>query len=76
MRAYDTIEGWLSWVYVHEARFEHMREAGLQVREVWPHKMVKGSLKEMKEVVEWLELDWREYDVIDFITPALWRKGK
>ncbi|KKN42003.1 hypothetical protein LCGC14_0717630 [marine sediment metagenome] len=76
MRAYDTIEGWLSWVYIHEARFEHMREAGLQVREVWPHKMVQGSLKEMREVVEWLELDWREFDVIDFITPALWRKGK
>jgi len=38
--------------------------------------MIKGSLKEIKEVVEQLELEWKEFDVINFITPALWKRGK
>jgi len=58
----------------HKERFEEMKaEAGVQVKEVWPTKFVGGDFAEIREVVEWLGLDWNEEAVMDFVSPELWR---
>lgn len=72
MRAYNDVIGWLRWVEEHEKRFRQMQVAGLQVREVWPKKMIDGDFEEMKSAIEWLGLEWKEGLVHAFVDPALY----
>jgi hypothetical protein len=66
-------EGWLWWVHQHEERFREMITEGLPVMEVWPERMVDGDFSQVKEMVEWLELEWDEDKVRQFIDPKLWK---
>lgn len=66
-------DGWLWWVRHHEAMFLEMLEAGLETRQVWPERMVDGDFTKVKEMIEWLELEWKEKEVKAFITPKLWK---
>jgi hypothetical protein len=72
MRAYRDVLGWLRWVETHEKRFAQMKTAGLDVREVWPSRIVAGDLSEIQEVVGWLGLTWQENLVRAFVSPDLW----
>lgn len=72
MRAFKDREGWLWWVHQHEQRFIEMIQAGLNVRIVWPEKMLHGNYQEMYETIEWLGLKWPGQAVYDFIEPKLW----
>jgi hypothetical protein len=65
-------EGWLWWVHEHEKRFVEMIQAGLNVRQVWPERMVYGDYKDMYDTIEWLGLDWPGKTVYDFIEEKLW----
>ena len=72
MRAFDEPEGWRWWVHEHLLRFGEMWHCGLNIREIWPRKIIEGNLSELKDVINWLGLPWREKEILDFISPALW----
>lgn len=72
MRAFHGNAGWEWWVNKHLQRFDEIRDAGCNVREVWPTRMVEGDFSEIRAVVSELGLQWNEDDVLDFISPALW----
>ena len=65
-------EGWIWWVRQHEKRFIEMIEAGLNVKIVWPERMVTGDYEQMYETMEWLGLPWKS-EVLSFIDPKLWK---
>jgi len=65
-------EGWLWWVHQHEERFVEMVKTGLNVKWIWPERMIDGDYSQIKEMLEWLGLEW-DQDVVDFIEPKLWK---
>jgi hypothetical protein len=75
MRKCDGPKGWDSWVDEHLRRFKEMKNAGLNIHEVWPQHMVSGDFSEIRSVVENLGLKWNREKVTEFITPALWSAG-
>lgn len=75
MRAFDTAEGWKKWVAVHQTRFQEMKDAGLNVTEIWPRRIIGGDFSEIKPLVERLGLKWDKSRVVGFISPALWSGG-
>lgn len=68
-------DGWLWWVHQHEQRFIEMIQAGLNVKIVWPERMVTGDYQQMFETIDWCGLTWSN-DVYDFISPKLWKENK
>lgn len=73
MRAYKEYNGWIKWINHHEKKFVEMIEGGLNVKVIWPERLVGGNYEQMYEVIEWLGLTWRSKEVIDFIEPKLWK---
>lgn len=73
MNAYDTYDEWIKWVQHHENCFVEMIKAGLNVKTIWPERMVKGDYEQMYELVEWLGLSWKSEEVMQFIEPKLWK---
>lgn len=67
-------DNWQAWVDHHLRLFDEMRNAGLDVVEVWPSKMVDGDYGEMHEVVSYLGLYWDEDDVRRFVSPELFHR--
>jgi len=75
VNAKDERAGWLWWVHQHEKRFVEMIEAGLNVKQVWPERMVSGDYSQLYETLDWLGLNWKS-DVLNFIDPKLWHARK
>lgn len=73
MNAYSTYEDWIKWINHHEDCFVEMIKAGLNVKVVWPERMVKGNYEQVYELIEWLGLTWKSKEVMDFIEPRLWK---
>jgi hypothetical protein len=73
MDRYDTYEEWVTWVNHQEDRFVEMIQAGLNVKQVWPERMIKGNYEQLYELVEWLGLEWKPKEVMEFIEPKLWK---
>ncbi len=65
-------EAWTWWVRQHEKRFIEMINTGLNVKVVWPERMVDGDYQQMMEMIEWLGLKWNS-DIYQFIDPLLWK---
>lgn len=65
-------DGWIWWVRQHEKRFVEMIEAGLNVKIVWPDRMVRADYGQLYETLEWLGLKWSS-EVLNFIDPKLWK---
>ncbi len=65
-------EGWLWWIHQHEARFIEMIQAGLNCKVIWPERMVDGDYSQIKEMLEWLGLEWGP-EITEFIEPKLWK---
>lgn len=77
MKAYRTEEGWRHWVTRHHQCFHQMINIGLEVRQVWPQDMINGDLQPIRScVTDFLGLEWKEKEVLNFITPALWSNAK
>jgi len=68
--------GWQKWINVHKERFKEMREAGLDVTEIWTRDMIEGRFDNIKMLINDLGLRWQGEKVLDFITPALWSNLK
>lgn len=73
MNAYSKYEDWIKWVNHHEDCFVEMIKAGLNVKVVWPERMVKGNYEQVYELIEWLGLTWKSEQVMNFIEPKLWK---
>lgn len=76
MKAYRDSEGWQKWIDTHKRRFDEMIESGLDVKEVWPSKIIKGDFEEIKGVIDYVGLEWNEDIIKNFIEPRLWHKVK
>lgn len=70
--AKDVREGWLWWVHQHEQRFIEMIQEGLNCKQIWPERMVDGDYSQIKEMLEWLGLEWGP-EITEFIEPKLWK---
>jgi hypothetical protein len=68
-------DGWNWWIDQHEKRFQEMKDAGLNVREVWPEKMVEGDYSEVYKMLEWLGLSWNG-KIVNFVEPKLWKNKR
>ena len=65
-------DGWLWWVHQHERLFVDMIQAGLNIKIVWPERMVNGDYRQLMETMEWLGLPWKS-GVLSFVDPKLWK---
>ncbi len=70
--AKDERDGWLWWVHQHEARFIEMMVEGVNMKMVWPERMVSGNYEQMYETIEWLGLKWNSR-ALSFVDPKLWK---
>jgi len=70
--AADEREGWLWWVHEHEKRFVEMIEHGMNVKQVWPERMVQNDFSQMMETIDWLRLPWNN-TALEFVSPKLWK---
>ena len=66
-------DGWNWWVEQYKEKFVEILNNGINVKVVWPEKMVNGDYSEIKDAVEWLGLEWNGVAVADFIEPKLWK---
>ncbi len=73
MSRYSEYDDWIKWINYHEQMFVEMMKAGLNVKIVWPERMVRGDYEQMYETMEWLGLEWKGQNVMDFIEPKLWK---
>lgn len=77
MRAYQNSKGWQTWIDAHLVRFDEMISFGLNIYEIWPQDIVEGELCRIRDcVINHLGLEWREKEVLNFISPALWSNAK
>ena len=72
MSKYKKAEGWQKWIDVHMERLEEMKDAGMDVVEVWPSKIISGNYGEIKNAIHHVGLRWNRDVVHDFIDPRLW----
>lgn len=68
-------EGWLWWIHQQENRFVEMIQAGMDVKQIWPERMVRGDYEQIKDMIRWLGLIWRD-DILSIIDPMLWNTRK
>ena len=73
MDRYNTEEGWMKWIHHHEEKFVEMIQAGLNVKQIWPERLIKSDYEQLYELIEWLGLPWKSQKVIEFIEPKLWK---
>lgn len=66
-------DGWLQWVHKHEEKFVEIHQSEINAKEIWPQRMVDGNYQQMKELIEWLGLEWKGQKVMEFIEPKLWK---
>jgi hypothetical protein len=76
MRRYKTREEWRGWIAIHEAKFTEMSNAGLDIKMIWPESMIYSDYSQIRDVIKWTGLEWKEKEVIEFIEPKLWKQKK
>lgn len=72
MRAYDTREGWQTWINAHIVAFERMKVSGIDVIEIQSEHLIKGDFEQLKEVLEHVGLTYDKEVLKAFIEPELW----
>lgn len=65
-------DGWIWWVNQHLTRFREMIDEGINIKIVWPERMVDGDFSQLVETIEWLGLKWNP-EVLTFIDSKLWK---
>lgn len=73
MNAHDSVEGWTKWLDHFKVCFKEIHANVLNVREIWPTRFVEGDFSEIRDVIEWLGLTWKEDKIRAFVKPELWR---
>ena len=68
-------EGWQWWVNEHKKRFVEMINKGLNIKIVWPEKMVLADYQQIYETIEWLGLKWNP-EILSFIDSKLWKSRR
>jgi hypothetical protein len=53
-------DGWLWWIHEHEKLFVQMIESGLNVKQIWPERMLNGDFRQIQEMLDWVGLPWNE----------------
>lgn len=61
---------WLEWVNHHIELMDALKGSGAKVKEVWYEDLVKGNLGPMREIVEWLDLEYH----VDFVSSIIIKK--
>jgi len=56
----DEREAWAWWIHQHENQLVEMIKAGLNVKVIWPDRMIEGDYAQMAETLDWLGLRWNE----------------
>ncbi len=67
----DEEAGWRWWIAQHKKRFVEMIDVGLNIKMVWPDRMVNCDYSQIMETIEWLGLKWNS-EVLSFIDPKFW----
>jgi len=67
-------EGWLWLVHQYEKDWVEMIQAGLDIKIVWPERMVEGDYSQVNQMLNWLGLKWN-LDIVNVIDPLV-RKGE
>jgi hypothetical protein len=73
MRAFNDREGWQGWIREHEKRFAQMYEAGLNLHVVWPERIIHGDYTQIYQLIDWLGLEYKAQEIMNFIEPKLWK---
>lgn len=72
VNAATVYDGWYWWVEEYRARFVEMMDEGLNVKQIWPERMVSRDYGQTEEMINWLGLEWTD-DIFGFIEPKLWK---
>lgn len=72
VNATSEYDGWHWWVDQHIEKFREMMEAGLNVMQVWPERMVSRDYGQTEDMLNWLGLEWND-EIFGFIEPKLWK---
>ena len=72
VNATTEIEGWLWWVHYHEQQFVDMITEGLDVKVIWPQRMVHGDYGQVYEMQRWLGLVWKK-DILNEIENIMYK---
>jgi len=65
-------EGWLWWVHEHEKLFIQMMEIGLNIKVIWPERMLHGNLEQVYDMLEWLGLSWNP-GIVEYLETRLFK---
>lgn len=63
---------WKIWVDAYVARTELLKTKTALVREIWPEEFIQGDRKELKQVIEWLGLEYKPAEIDKFINKGYW----
>lgn len=63
-------DGWKWWIHQCEDKFVEMIERGLDVKQVWPERMVDNDYRQISQMLRWLDLKWTD-KIISTIGPLL-----
>jgi len=66
------LDGWIWWVNQHLKRFQEMEDAGLNIKTIWPDKLINSDYGQIRKIVEWLGLEYKRDEIKEFIDPLLW----
>lgn len=64
----DETEGWRWWVNEYEKRFVDMITEGLNVKVVWPHRILTGDYRQIYELLTWIGVGWKS-NLVGWIDP-------
>ena len=67
MKTFKDVDGWKWWVDKHKEKFQEMKDAGLNITEVWFEDLINGDYKELKDIIESYGIEWSSKIASDFI---------
>lgn len=62
---------WRIWAELYVERANLLKQKSSNVYEIWPQEFVKGDMNSLREMIDWLGLDWNE-EVSNFINKDYW----
>lgn len=65
MNAFCGEEAWYWWIGEHERLFENMKDAKLNIREIWPEKMLNEDYSEFESILNWLEIPFKKEKICE-----------